>query len=108
MRGGRYGSCLQVRHPASRPAPRVQLCAGLARRACGWEDEAMGRLDDIDLSLKLSRKEQDRLLALHGSRRAQLRLTLAGLIGSGQLGPPLCVLFEGWDASGKGGAIKRL
>jgi polyphosphate kinase 2 (PPK2 family) len=24
------------------------------------------------------------------------------------LGPPVCVLFEGWDASGKGGAIKRL
>ena len=23
-------------------------------------------------------------------------------------GRPLCVLFEGWDASGKGGAIKRL
>jgi polyphosphate kinase 2 (PPK2 family) len=68
----------------------------------------MGRLDDVDLSLKLSRAEQDRLLALHGSRLAQLRLTLAGLIGSGRLGPPLCVLFEGWDASGKGGAIKRL
>jgi len=68
----------------------------------------MGRLDDVDLSLKLSRKEQDRLLALHGTRLAQLRLTLAGLIGAGKLGPPLCVLFEGWDASGKGGAIKRL
>ena len=68
----------------------------------------MGRLDDVDLSLKLSRKEQDRLLALHARRLAQLRLALAGLIGSGQLGPPLCVLFEGWDASGKGGAIKRL
>jgi polyphosphate kinase 2 (PPK2 family) len=68
----------------------------------------MGRLDDVDLSLKLSRKEQDRLLALHGTRLAQLRLTLAGLIGSGELGPPLCVLFEGWDAGGKGGAIKRL
>jgi len=68
----------------------------------------MGRLDDVDLSLKLSRKEQDRLLALHGTRLAQLRLTLAGLIGTGKLGPPLCVLFEGWDASGKGGAIKRL
>ena len=68
----------------------------------------MGRLDDVDLSHKLSRKEQDRLLALHGERLAQLRLTLAGLIGSGRLGPPLCVLFEGWDASGKGGAIKRL
>jgi AMP-polyphosphate phosphotransferase len=68
----------------------------------------MGRLDDVDLSLKLSRNEQERLLALHGTRLAQLRLSLAGLIGSGRLGPPLCVLFEGWDASGKGGAIKRL
>ncbi len=68
----------------------------------------MGRLDDVDLSLKLSRKEQDRLLEQHGERMAQLRLTLAGLIGAGKLGPPLCVLFEGWDASGKGGAIKRL
>jgi polyphosphate kinase 2 (PPK2 family) len=68
----------------------------------------MGRLDEIDLSLKLSRKKQDRLLVRHGTRMAQLRLTLAGLIGSGELGPPLCVLFEGWDASGKGGAIKRL
>jgi polyphosphate kinase 2 (PPK2 family) len=68
----------------------------------------MARLDEVDLSLKLSRKEQDRLLALHCTRLAQLRLTLGGLIGSGQLGPPLCVLFEGWDASGKGGAIKRL
>jgi polyphosphate kinase 2 (PPK2 family) len=68
----------------------------------------MGRLDDVDLSLKLSRKEQDRLLALHGTRLAQLRLTLAGLIGTGRLGPPLCVLLEGWDAGGKGGAIKRL
>jgi polyphosphate kinase 2 (PPK2 family) len=68
----------------------------------------MGRLDDTDLSLKLSRKEQERLLALHGTRLAQLRLTLAGLIGVGRIGPPLCVLFEGWDASGKGGAIKRL
>jgi polyphosphate kinase 2 (PPK2 family) len=30
------------------------------------------------------------------------------LIGEKKLGPPVCVLFEGWDASGKGGAIKRL
>ena len=68
----------------------------------------MGRLDSVDLSQKLSRKEQDRLLSLHGARLAQLRLTLGGLIGSGRLGPPLCVLMEGWDAGGKGGAIKRL
>jgi AMP-polyphosphate phosphotransferase len=68
----------------------------------------MGRLDELDLSLKLSRQEQERQLAIHGVRLAQLRLALGGLIGSGRLGPPLCVLFEGWDASGKGGAIKRL
>ena len=37
-----------------------------------------------------------------------LRLQLAGLIGDRRLGPPLLVLFEGWDASGKGGAIRRL
>jgi AMP-polyphosphate phosphotransferase len=68
----------------------------------------VGRLDEIDLSKKLSKEEglerlekaQDRLLAL--------RLTLGGLLGDGRLGPPVCVMFEGWDASGKGGAIKRL
>jgi polyphosphate kinase 2 (PPK2 family) len=66
------------------------------------------RLDALDLSRSLSRKEQDRLLAERGARLAQLRLALGGLIGTGELGPALCVLFEGWDASGKGGAIKRL
>jgi AMP-polyphosphate phosphotransferase len=69
---------------------------------------AMGRLEHVDLSLKLSREEEASLLERHGRRLAQLRLALGGLIGSGQLGPPLCVLFEGWDAGGKGGAIKRL
>jgi CBS domain-containing protein len=33
---------------------------------------------------------------------------LGGLTGDRTLGPPVCVVFEGWDASGKGGAIKRL
>jgi polyphosphate kinase 2 (PPK2 family) len=33
---------------------------------------------------------------------------MGGLIGGSQLGPPLCVLFEGWDAAGKGGSIRRL
>jgi polyphosphate kinase 2 (PPK2 family) len=68
----------------------------------------MGRLDELDLSPTLSRKEQERLLAHHGARLAQLRLTLGGQLGSEALGPALCVLFEGWDAGGKGGAIKRL
>lgn len=70
--------------------------------------EGVGRLDELDLSLTLSRKEQDRRLDAGGRRLTQLRLACAGLTGNGELGPPLCVLFEGWDAGGKGGAIKRL
>ena len=68
----------------------------------------MGGLDDLDLSLKLSRKEEARALDRGWERLAQLRLTLGGLIGEKRIGPPVLVLFEGWDASGKGGAIKRL
>jgi polyphosphate kinase 2 (PPK2 family) len=68
----------------------------------------MGRLEEVDLSRKLSRSESEEQLRALGARMSQLRLALGGLIGSGRLGPPLCVLFEGWDASGKGGAIKRL
>src|SRR3954447_5641480 len=68
----------------------------------------MGRLDDVDLSQKLSRKEQDKRLEAAQERLEALRLQLAGLIGDGRLGPPVLMLFEGWDASGKGGAIKRL
>jgi AMP-polyphosphate phosphotransferase len=68
----------------------------------------MGVLDDVDLDLSLSREEEADGLKEAGRRLAQLRLTLGGLIGPRRLGPPLCVAFEGWDASGKGGAIKRL
>jgi polyphosphate kinase 2 (PPK2 family) len=65
-------------------------------------------LDDLDLSLKLSREEEAKRLAAAQKRLLELRLTLGGLIGDQGLGPPLCVVLEGWDASGKGGAIKRL
>jgi AMP-polyphosphate phosphotransferase len=68
----------------------------------------MGRLDHVDLSKKLSRKEERAGLERGWERLTQLRLTLGGQIGDQEIGPPVCVLFEGWDASGKGGAIKRL
>ena len=68
----------------------------------------MRRLDDVDLSRKLSKDEEAERLEACGRRLAELRLTAAGLLGDGALGRPVCVLFEGWDASGKGGAIKRL
>jgi polyphosphate kinase 2 (PPK2 family) len=68
----------------------------------------MGRLDELDLSLKLSRKEEKRELERGWERLSQLRLTLGGLIGEHGIGPAVCVVFEGWDASGKGGCLKRL
>jgi len=68
----------------------------------------MGRLDELDLSLKLSKQEQAERLAAAQERLAALRLQLGGKLGGTELGPPLCLLFEGWDASGKGGAIRRL
>jgi len=68
----------------------------------------MGALDDLDLSKKLSKEEEAERLESTWTRLTQLRLTLGGLIGGGELGPPVCAAFEGWDASGKGGAIKRL
>ena len=36
------------------------------------------------------------------TRLLRLRLALGGQIGDGSIGPPLCVVFEGWDASGQG------
>src|SRR3954453_20832770 len=68
----------------------------------------MGRLDDVDLSQKVKRKDYEERLEAAQDRLEALRLTLGGQIGDGRLGPPVCMLFEGWDASGKGGAIRRL
>lgn len=69
----------------------------------------MGWLDDVDLTRSLNKDEGARLLVEQQRRLLALRLQLGGLIGDGgRVGPPLLVVFEGWDASGKGGAIRRL
>jgi polyphosphate kinase 2 (PPK2 family) len=65
-------------------------------------------LDDVDLSAKLPKRKGIERLQVAQHRLLALRLQAGAQIGSGELGPPLCVLFEGWDASGKGGAIRRL
>jgi polyphosphate kinase 2 (PPK2 family) len=68
----------------------------------------MSRLAEVDLSARLPKRAANEQLAQAQQRLVHLRLLLGGQIGPGELGPPLCVLFEGWDASGKGGCIKRL
>jgi polyphosphate kinase 2 (PPK2 family) len=68
----------------------------------------VGRLDELDLAASLPKKEAKKRLKEEQRRLLDLRLRLGGLKDGGEIGPPLCVVFEGWDASGKGGAIKRL
>jgi polyphosphate kinase 2 (PPK2 family) len=67
-----------------------------------------GRLAAVDLSAKLPKKAAVARLDAAQRRLLYLRLQLGGQLGEHRIGPPLCVVFEGWDASGKGGAIKRL
>jgi polyphosphate kinase 2 (PPK2 family) len=68
----------------------------------------MGRLDQLDLTLTLTKSEEEERLVAAQNRLLALRLWLGGKLGDSDIGPPVCVVFEGWDASGKGGAIKRL
>jgi AMP-polyphosphate phosphotransferase len=70
----------------------------------------VGRLDELDLSLALSRSEYKERRDAGQERLTALRLALGGKLPGyeGRLGPALAVVFEGWDASGKGGALKRL
>jgi polyphosphate kinase 2 (PPK2 family) len=65
-------------------------------------------LDDVDLSQRLTRQQEAAQLTSAQRRLLHLRLMNGGQLGDGRLGPPVCVVFEGWDAAGKGGAIKRL
>jgi polyphosphate kinase 2 (PPK2 family) len=66
------------------------------------------RLEDADLSARMSKDEEAKRLQKAQLRVLHLRLINGGQLTGGKLGPPVCIIFEGWDAAGKGGAIKRL
>ncbi|HEY5267133.1 MAG TPA: UDP-galactose-lipid carrier transferase [Acidimicrobiales bacterium] len=68
----------------------------------------MSSVLDIDLSLTMSKEESDKRVTRAQHRLTQLRLFSAGLLEPNVVGPGLVVLFEGFDAAGKGGAIRRL
>jgi polyphosphate kinase 2 (PPK2 family) len=95
--------------PASQPAGQIagQIAKDPAKKSHGAKGKRQ-RLGAVDLTLELSKREGERQLAAVQRRLLGLRLLLGGQTGEHRLGPPLCVVFEGWDASGKGGAIKRL
>jgi AMP-polyphosphate phosphotransferase len=68
----------------------------------------VARLEDVDLTARLSKEEEEKRLHAAQLRLLHLRLIIGGQLSGGELGPPVCIVFEGWDAAGKGGAIKRL
>ena len=106
----------RLRRPAGRrPAEplRDRLQHRLRRKRSGERAAAWEPISATSTSSTYAEpaqgQELKRLVAGRGGRAcAAAPDGLRGLIGDGRLGPPLCVVFEGWDASGKGGAIKRL
>ena len=64
------------------------------------------RLAAVDLSRRISSEEEAELVSRAQRRLLHLRLVNGGHSATGSWGPPVCVVFEGWDASGKGGAIR--
>jgi polyphosphate kinase 2 (PPK2 family) len=73
----------------------------------------MTRLDKIDLTSSIGKKDYEERLAAAQRRFLELRLELGGQIGrepgdAGHVGPGLLIVMEGSDAGGKGGAIKRM
>jgi polyphosphate kinase 2 (PPK2 family) len=70
--------------------------------------DTVNPVDEIDLSETMTKEESDRRVIKAQHRLTQLRLFSAGLLEPQAVGPGLVVLFEGFDAAGKGGAIRRL
>jgi AMP-polyphosphate phosphotransferase len=91
-----------------RSRARTHQGLGGRRGALVWA--LVGRLGVLDLSLSLDKAEEANRLEAGQRRLLALRLALGGKLDgrSDRLGPPVCVMFEGWDASGKGGVIRRL
>ena len=97
-----------VRRPGhdgrSQPARRGSASIGVVTTA----HDHYARLEDADLSARMSKDEEAKRLHKAQLRVLHLRLINGGQLTGGKLGPPVCIVFEGWDAAGKGGAIKRL
>ncbi len=69
----------------------------------------MSRLDKLDLNARLDDDDYQKRLVAAQRRLLQLRLQIGGLLPDGpEFGPGVLVVFEGSDAGGKGGAIKRI
>ncbi len=90
----RDGIVSAIDHGAPKPLPREQR---------GWPLLEMPRLRDVDLSPAITDKDEyDAELKKEKKKLSKLH----SLIYREKI--PVVLAFEGWDAAGKGGAIRRL
>lgn len=68
----------------------------------------MPRLSEIDLTARIGQPEYEKRLRHAQRELLQLRLESGGHLAGSHVGPGMLIVFEGSDAGGKGGAIKRL
>jgi polyphosphate kinase 2 (PPK2 family) len=68
----------------------------------------MHLFDRVDLSARLTDEEYNARIYAAQRKLLELRLHIGGHLDTPQLGPGVLVVFEGSDAGGKGGAIKRI
>ena len=68
----------------------------------------MHLFDKVDLSGRLTDEEYNTRIDAAQRRLLELRLHIGGHLDTPQIGPGVLIVFEGSDAGGKGGAIKRI
>lgn len=59
-------------------------------------------LEQLDLSLKIQKNEYNKLIEPLGYRLVELQRRCR------EAGIPIVVVYEGWDAAGKGGSVNQL
>jgi AMP-polyphosphate phosphotransferase len=64
--------------------------------------------DRVDLSGRLTDEEYNRRIDAAQRKLLELRLHIGGHLETPRIGPGVLIVFEGSDAGGKGGAIKRI
>ncbi|HPE68439.1 MAG TPA: polyphosphate:AMP phosphotransferase [Thermotogota bacterium] len=81
---------------------RVSPDSSVPTKTKAWQGNPGFSLDSMDLSPSLDREQYKNQLDTQRKRMRELSFELSAQKKS------LVVVFEGWDAAGKGGAIKRL
>jgi polyphosphate:AMP phosphotransferase len=86
----------------SRSRPKTTEAIGPVRQALQAAEQAFNVLDELDLDSRLSDRRFERVLAEQQGRLNLLQRK------AGAAGVSTVLVFEGWDAAGKGGAIRRV